>query len=408
MIRKSLSCTGGEGSVGDTAKPFLAVYVVWHPGFGDGSQIAEEVREHFRCRIFENVSGGTGVSVVYRFALMRGSTVPLAINFDEAESTAIIALIDSNLAGDDVWAEYVRDLGDRTEASGLGSRVFPVSIEAGSIARLGLSEQALRWDEWTGTAEQRRQRLLGQLTYEFCRMLRHYLEHLKHPAEAEEALCRYLTKVKVFLSHSKHDCDGSRIACAVRNRIHERHALASFFDVYDIPAGLRFHKVLLQQVRVSAVVAIHTDSYSSREWCRREVIEAKLWNVPLVVANCISNLDDRSFPYMGNVPVIRLDRQEEERIDFLIGRLLDEVLKDFLWRCQVELHGPEAGSGVTFIPRPPELISLACLPLEAEKNEAVIVYPDPPISNEEERLFTRVAPHVRLRSLMEWTAEALQ
>ena len=392
----------------DSGRPFLAVYVVWHPDFREGPRIAEAVREHFRRRIFENVSGGTGVSVVYRFAPMAGSTAPLTINLDEAETTAIVVLIESTLAGDAVWADYVRNLGDRTEDSGLGTRVFPVSIEAGSIEILELSEQALRWDRWTGSAEHRRQRLVGELTYEFCRMLRHYLEHLRHPAGAEEPLGRYLSKVKVFLSHSKHDGNGARIACAIRDRIHERHALASFFDVYDIPAGLRFHKVLLHQVRISAVVAVHTDSYSSREWCRREVIEAKLSNVPLVVANCIINLDDRSFPYMGNVPVIRLDDLEGERIDFLIGRLLDEVLKDFLWRCQVELYGPRAGSSVMFIPRPPELISLACLPAEAEEIEAVIVYPGPPLSNEEERLFTKVAPRVRLRSLMEWTAETFQ
>jgi hypothetical protein len=51
----------------------------------------------------------------------------------------------------------------------------------------------------------------------------------------------------------------------------------------------RFQKVLLKQVRLSAVVAIHTDSYSSREWCRREIVEAKRWNVPLVVANCLAD-----------------------------------------------------------------------------------------------------------------------
>ncbi len=86
--------------------------------------------------------------------------------------------------------------------------------------------------------------------------------------------------MSIFLSHSKHDGDGERIAQAIRHSLHQSHGLASFFDVYDIPAGLRFQQVLLQQVRVSAMVAIHTDTYSSREWCRREVIEAKRWNVP--------------------------------------------------------------------------------------------------------------------------------
>lgn len=392
----------------DGSKPFLVIYVVWHPGFEEGLTIAEEVREHFRRRIFENVSGGTGVSVIYRFVQPVGATEPLPINLAEAETTAIVVLIDSNLAGDRAWTTYVYKLLERTEETGLGTRVFPVSIEAEAIAELGFTEQALRWDDWSGSTEQRQQQLVGKLTYEFCRMLRHYLEHLRHPTEAENTLERYLRKVQVFLSHSKHDNSGSRIACAVRDRIHGHHALASFLDVHDIPAGLRLQKVLLQQVRSSAVVAIHTDSYSSREWCRREVIEAKLCNAPLVVANCISNLDDRSFPYIGNVPVIRLEDVEEERIDFLICRLLDEVLKDFLWCCQVELHSPAAAPSVMFMPRPPELISLVNLPSMLEEADAVIVYPGPPLSSEELGLFTKVAPHVRLSSLMEWTAKIIQ
>jgi hypothetical protein len=158
--------------------------------------------------------------------------------------------------------------------------------------------------------------------------------------------------------------------------------------------------VLLQQVKVSAVVAIHTDSYSSREWCRREIIEAKRWSVPLVVANCIGDLDERSFPYMGNVPVVRMDPDNAGRIDYIISRLLDEVLKDFLWRCRVELTAGAAGDRVVFTPRPPELISLAGLPEHAE----MLIYPDPPIGTEEQRLFEDVAPALCLRSMTEWIA----
>jgi hypothetical protein len=169
---------------------------------------------------------------------------------------------------------------------------------------------------------------------------------------------------------------------------------------------VRFQKVLLQQVRVSAVVAVHTDSYSSREWCRREIIEAKRWNVPLVVANCISDQDERGFPYLGNVPIVRMDPRGTDRIDVIIGRLLDEVLKDFLWRCRIELAREAANPAVVFVPRPPELISLSGLPSATDVPEPMIVYPDPPLSAEEERLFEEVAPRVRLRSLTEWLAGA--
>jgi TIR domain-containing protein len=388
----------------DLTRPFLVLYIVWHPRFAAGAQVAEALREHFRRKLYENVAGGTGLSVLFRSASVPGSALPLPIDLDDAETTAVVVLADSTLAVDDQWTNYIKELVERAEQQGLGARVFPVAIERSVLRGLKLEEQALRWDSWVGSFEDRQRRLISDLTYEFCRMLRHYLEHLEHPTDEEAALEEYLKKVQIFLSHSKHDDAGERIACQIRDQIHEGHGLSSFFDVHDIPAGLRFHKVLLHQVRVSAMVAIHTDSYSSREWCRREIIEAKRWNVPLVIANSISNLDERGFPYMGNVPLVRLEPNGASRIDVVIGRLLDEVLKDFLWRCRVQLMGGAAGPGVVFVPRPPELISLASLPSAAAVPKQVIVYPDPPLSAEEERLFADIAPHVQLRSLTEWLA----
>jgi TIR domain len=385
-----------------STRPFLVVYVAWHPEFADGPDIAKALYDHYRRELYENVAGGTGLSVVYRSTPAAGSEVPTDINFNEAETSAIVLLMDARWAADRAWVDWGNNLMELADAAGLGVRVFPVAIDSAATG-LGMAEQAVRWDRWAGVERQERERrLIASLTYQFCRMMRSYLERLKHPAEEEQALEQYLRKVQIFLSHSKHDANGERIARLIRERLHhsEGDSLTSFFDVHDIPAGLRFYKVLLQQVKVSAVVAIHTDSYSSREWCRREIIEAKRWNVPLVVANCISDLDERSFPYMGNVPVVRMDPDNAGRVDYIIGRLLDEVLKDFLWRCRVELIAGAAGDRVVFIPRPPELISLAGLPEHTE----TLVYPDPPIGAEEQRLFEVVAPAVRLHSMTEWIA----
>lgn len=389
----------------DIARPFLVVYIVWHPDFEDGAAVAEVLRKHFRRELYANVAGGTGLSVIFRSEPAPDAGRPLPIDLGEAETTAIVVLSESSLANDADWMAYIRELSEQTDAAGLAARLFPVAIER---AGLVVAEQALRWDQWSDTlaGDKLLLRLISELTYEFCRMLRHYLEHLKRPGEDSEALVRYLQKVQIFLSHSKHDDDGERIARRIREHLHLGHGLGSFFDVHDIPAGLRFNEVLLKQVAQSAVVAIHTDSYSSREWCRREIIEAKRRNVPLVVANCIGDQDERAFPYMGNVPIVRMDPQFADRIDVVVGRLLDEVLKDFLWRCRVELErGGERD--VVFVPRAPELISLAGLPPVAEMAKPTIVYPDPPLSAEEERLFETVAPHVRLRSFTEWIAEEI-
>ncbi|QSY97977.1 toll/interleukin-1 receptor domain-containing protein (plasmid) [Rhizobium bangladeshense] len=158
-------------------------------------------------------------------------------------------------------------------------------------------------------------------------MLRHYLEHLRRPDETRQALLGFLKKVDIFLSHSKHDKNdaGEQVAKAIRKKLTERDGLGSFFDVYDIPPGLKFHDVLLAQIEISAVIAVHTDSFSSREWCRREIIEAKRHNRPLVIANCIADRDERGFPYLGNVPIIRLENKKASRIEAVINALLDEV-----------------------------------------------------------------------------------
>ncbi|MFH1553340.1 MAG: hypothetical protein ABII76_00490, partial [Pseudomonadota bacterium] len=125
----------------------------------------------------------------------------------------------------------------------------------------------------------------------------------------------------------------------------------------------------------------------------------------LVVANCIQDADERGFPYMGNVPLVRMDPILLDRIDNVVGRLLDEVLKDFVWRCRVEMVRRDGADDAVFLPRPPELISLAGLDGEA-RSEVTLVYPDPPIGSEEQRLFEVIAPSVKLRSLTEWIAQS--
>jgi hypothetical protein len=103
--------------------------------------------------------------------------------------------------------------------------------------------------------------------------------------------------------------------------------------------------------------------------------------------------------------MVRMEPHLLDRIDNITGRLLDEVLKDFLWRCRVEKVQRDGAGEAIFLPRPPELISLAGLNCEAQ-SETTIVYPDPPIGSEEQRLFEIIAPSVTLRSITEWIAES--
>lgn len=388
----------------DSTQPFFVVYIVWHPKFTGGERIAKVLYDHYRRDLYTNVTGGFGFSVIYRSVYEPGKNVPIDIDFDEAKSTSVVLLIDDEFASDSNWTYWTHDLVERADVCGLCSRVFPIAITS-KATKIGLLEQALRWDQWNNVSQQEREnKLIVGLSYQFCRMLRTSLSSQEHNIEDENALEKYLRKIDVFLSHSKHDAYGEKIANQIREYIFESEGLSSFFDVYDIPAGLKFNKVILQKVKMSSVVAIYTDSYSSREWCRREIIEAKKWNVPLVVANCIIDFDDRSFPYLGNVPVVRMEPEASDRIEFIVGRLLDEVLKDFLWKCRINLAADLNSKNVLFLPRPPELISLVNLNA-VDQDNTMLVYPDPPIGIEETRLFEIISPSIRLRSMIEWLAE---
>ena len=363
--------------------------------------MADLLRRHLGHDRHRNVAGNPGVSVLYRSEIVPATLVPLTIDWDEADTTAVVVLVDSALAGDSAWSDYVHELSWNAQQRGrLLARLFPVMMDTGG-RDLQLEEQALRWDRWEGSNAEKGQRLVSELTYEFSRMLRHRLRLLRQPKGADAPLSEYLEKIQVFLSHTKRDDDGETVARGIRDWLHENIALSSFFDVFDIPAGLSFREVLLQQVEASAVVAVHTDAYSSREWCRREVIEAKRRHVPMIVVDCLRDLDQRSMPYMGNVPVVRMSPDRQNRIDTVMGCLLDEIFRTYLWRCRVEPFR-EAHPNVLFTARPPELVSLATLPVHQREAGVAVVYPEPLLSVDEARLFAEIAPDVPVLTLTEW------
>ena len=261
--------------------------------------------------------------------------------------------------------------------------------------------QALRWNRWEDSDADRQNRLTRDLTIEFSLMLNRYLESSEQSGVQGES-----KRVRIFLSHSKHDPYGEGIAKQIRGWLRETTIISSFFDIQDIPPGESIGEFLTIQIESCAVVAIHTDSYSSREWCRREVIHAKRRQVPMVVADCISDADQRGFPYMGNVPIIRLDPSRMDRIEKVIGRLLDVTLRHTLWRCQVAAVESNDSEEI-FLANAPELISLAGLTPRPAPGETVIVYPDPALPAEEEALFQDIAPGVRLKCLSQWQAEKI-
>ena len=352
-------------------EPYLTLHVVWHPRCLESEGAARHLIEHFtraRYSIEE-----MGVSVFEWSTPPEGSSVPTPIAMDTGEAAVIVALIADEIQHDSAWVEYIRELDKRChpdDATGAQRRLIPVAMTPQSIA-IELGVQALRWHDWEMDQNGRARRLVREVTYETGRMLRTMLE-------SDPDLAGQMEKVRVFLSHSKHDNAGERIARRIRDWLHDDVQLSVFLDVADIPAGLPPDRVLETEVRRSAVLIVYTDSFSSREWCGREVLVAKERDRPIIVADCIEDLDERAFPYLANVPVVRLCSQQPHGVERVVGRLIDEIFKDFLWRCRTASLDQD-NPCVKFVARAPELLTAVNIK-KLCPNTSEVVYPDPPLS----------------------------
>lgn len=384
----------------DATRPIFTLYVAWHPSFKGGREIADRLHRHFGRDLYSGIEEERGVSVLERSEAAQGAPAPLAVDWDDTEITAVVILSEATLVGDPEWINYVRGLAQEARQRGIQDGFFPVALDREGL-NLGIPQQALRWDSWQGSVTDRVRRLTMSLTHEFCRMLRHRLERFRNTDGKEATFGRYLENIRVFISHSKHDDVGEPMARSIRDWLHAESPLGSFFDVHDIPPGLPFADVLMHTLGEGAVLALHTDSYSSREWCRREVIEAKRRLVPMLVVDCLRDTDPRGMAYLGNVPIVRMEPEQADRFETVAGRLLDEVFRNWLWLCRVGSHLADC-PGTVFTARPPELTVLGS---GGDAPISMVVYPEPLLSADEQRLFRKIAPGVELRTLTEWLEE---
>lgn len=377
------------------SRPQFALYVVWHTDFALGDRVARGFRRHWSTDPYRQIVDGGGIDVLPRHARDPGAMPP--IHWDASRVAAVVVLIDRLLAAQTPWTDYVRGLAEAAEARGFPSRVYPVAMEANVLDAFEgqLRPQAHRWDAPAASDSDRERRLIRDLLHQFCRMLQYRLR----PKSGQEATTSPYVKekVRIFISYSQRDEHGKATARGIHEWIHGNSDLDTFFDVVSIPFGVSFDEVIDDAIPDCAFVACWSDSYSSREWCRREVVTAKRHGVPMVVVDCLRDMDPRLFPYLGNVPVLRVDPEQPEQV---VAVLLDEVFRHLLWKCQVApLH--HEGTDVAFTSRKPELCSLAALP-RSHRKRPVFVYPGPPIGAEEVNLFADINPEIQLHTFHDW------
>jgi hypothetical protein len=205
----------------------------------------------------------------------------------------------------------------------------------------------------------------------------------------------------LFISYAKGD--GEALAQRLIDNLSSHTDIAFFLSGFDIPAGITFDDLTTHALNQSALLVILTDTYASRAWCQRDILEAKQRSRPMVVINAITSGETRSFPYLGNVPTIRwaphveYSLDDESTVETIIGMVMIESLRQEYFRQSFEdfrtLYSLE--EDVTILPYPPELVTYLTI-RKSMKSPLILVYPEPPMGTLEAQLFQELDPDLTL------------
>jgi hypothetical protein len=382
----------------------LVVYVVWHPGFTPGADLARRLYDNLMRDSQQPIARGLGIPVYFRSAAAAaGAARPRDIPLGKAHHTAVVVLVDDTMVIDreDGWSDYVSGLVRQIAREEKKHRLLPVM----------LSDYAFDLDRDLTTANFIRPPygvapsawpdrlladgaygLLNPISHELCRLLLG-ADRLEH--DAGDYGGRIGSPVQVFISHAKKD--GAAVAASIRNYVHQNLQLKTFFDVNDIPFGSEFARTLESSVdrEHTAVLVVQTDEYSTREWCQREVLWAKKYERPVLIMHGVRIGEKCSFPYLGNAPTIRFDPAAGPELEKVLGQLLVEILRNIHFRQHFQdLSGLfELEGEVRALPQTPELLTLLELQSDPKGRDVkTIVYQEPPLGEHLLDVLRRFAP----------------
>ncbi|MGJ4930092.1 hypothetical protein ACQR1I_29185 [Bradyrhizobium sp. HKCCYLS2038] len=414
----------------------MRVYVLWAPSGPEarddpGARLATAL--HYQLDALGMTRDGVGfrIPVRKRSTNWRDTDRPQAIDWTTARSNIVILVVDDVMRNRPAeWADYIRDVVTHVKDS-QSDMLLPVRVSQGELSYVHLATQGIvadtpeadeGWESWTRRitmyvmgavwAQQRNVRLA---------MSRAMIEQStsaqgRSPADL---------KITIFLSHAKMDGEGVAL---LLERFKEAkpnpragevrvNSVEMFFDASDTVAGDEYAKQFEDTIKGGALLGIITDAYHGRPWCMWEMLTAKRHGSPIVVWDLSHTGTSRSFPYLGNVPLIRtpkvgydnsqgmpridvnsIDRADVERV--LLG-LLSEAMRMEVWAADAQRRVDDRlapGQAIVVCPRPPELAELAHHHAQTPTD---IVYPDPPVCRHEKELINKAFPNVRLMALSE-------
>ncbi|UFZ07613.1 toll/interleukin-1 receptor domain-containing protein [Bradyrhizobium ontarionense] len=418
----------------------MRVYVLWAPARPDpsedpGGRLADTLHRQLDALGMMRDGIGFRIPVRKRSANWRDTGRPQPIDWAAARSNIVILVIDDvmrNREGE--WGDYVADIERHIRDSSVADMLLPVITSRGqgvsafdALATQGIVAPAPQaeqgWERWT----RRITMYVMGAVWAHQRNVQRAMNRtmIEQSATGQATSAEELRRIGIFLSHAK--MDGEGVALLLERFRDSRpnptpdevrvNSVEMFFDASDTVAGGAYAKQFEQAIKRGALLGILTDAYHGRPWCMWELLTAKKFGSPIVLWDLSHRGTLRSFPYLGNVPVIRtpdvryqpdggMERLDvtsisDADIEHVLLALLSEAMRMEVWAAdaqdRVNSH-PAPGGEIVVCARPPELAELVhhCM-----HGPIRLVYPDPPICLHEKELIETAFPQVSLIALSE-------
>lgn len=372
----------------------LSVFIVWHPDYSEGQQIADFLYSVLCRDSSKPLIRSLGIPVYFRGVKAANKNQPIAIDFTESEFTAVIALVSNEFIVDKEFGKYLENIFDECNSVTEKRRIYPVAISKNAFnVSANLSPinfirvtKTINNDCSTDTKGNIFKQIKSPVLHELCRLLM----KMKKATDEIDSLT-ISPPIKLFISHSKHD-ESKLDAAKFRDYINSQTQLKTFFDTNDIAYGSNFGDEIKKAVHKfeSALVVFQSDSYADREWCRIEVIEAKSAGCPIVIVNAIENGEQRAFPYLGNYPSIRFKNNFLDIIDLTLEQVLFNLYTKIFLDSLTDMYGIKANRILSTSPELFNFIQLKAQGLNEGEDFGLVLYPDPPIGTEEMEILNKL------------------
>ena len=339
----------------------LLVHLVFHPESAEARELARHIHRQLNSDLIV-----PGLRVPTVFCLTRDGGAPSAqLRFDFAERNFVVVLADDALSIDEAWCSCCAEAWISCQNNEFARCVpFQLTENAWPLDSR-LKEVSFAKAHLQPEGQPRNAFVVRRIVVELCR----YLSNLDKVADSA-----FQAPITVFLSHTKADLKKEpHVAQRLIECLREDQPIEAWVDSGDIQAGSKFAEAIQHGVKRTSLLAVLTDTYATREWCREEVLLAKEHQRPIAVVDALTSYEVRSFPYLGNVPRIRWDDDPQKGIDLL----LKETLRHLHVTAMLD---QQKQSGDLVFARTPELATLVGI-----DPKATVLYPDPPVGVGEAR-----------------------